>query len=152
MEDGLQISIHNYSSKAWTRYIWGVGAGTNVGVNWTDEVSQTPMETLQANNGATTAAASTTHLGFLVKDGLWMNVGYECEDDSFAVEVKQFFHLFGIGGQDQWRYADPEWGSYTTDTTPHKWTFKTCTVLATPKLTNSSGFVDVLISDIPKRR
>lgn len=151
MEDGLQIAVHNYSSIRWTRNIWTVGAGTNEGVNWTDEVTQTPLETIEPHNGGTTAAAGTAHLGFLVKDGLWIRLGYTSDQGSFAVEVKQFFHLFGIGGQDQWRYLDKDWSSRTTDTSPHKWTFATCTVLATPKLSDSSGLIDILISDIPKR-
>lgn len=151
MDEGLQISIHNYSSLRWSRNTWAVGAGKSEGANWTDEITQTPLETLDPHNGGTSAGAATVHLGFLAKDALWIRLGYTSGDGTFTVELRQSFHLFGFGGQDQWCYWDQEWHSVTTDTTPHKWTFATCQVLATPKLSDSTGMIDILISDLPKK-
>jgi hypothetical protein len=148
--DGLQISVQNFSSLRWHRNIWAVGAGRTEEVNWTDEITQTPLEALDKHNGSATGAASTVHLSGLVEDALWMRLGYASDEGNLAVEVRQFFHLFGIGGQDKWLYWDQGWSEPTSDTAVHKWTFKTVQAVATPALSDATGAVTVVISDIPQ--
>lgn len=145
--DGLQISITNFSKLPWQRNNWGVGAGQSDSVNWADEVTQTPAESLKAMNGATVAAANSAHLAFIAKDALFMRLGYGSSDGNFAVELQQLFHLFGIGPQTQWLYWDNGWTHRTTDTTPHTWTFGSTEVLAIPSLSDSGGSIDITISD-----
>lgn len=148
--EGLKIDVLNLSSIEWHRNNWRVGAGKSEEKNWPDEISQTPSEVLIKRNGATSAAVSSVHLSFLVKDALYMTLGYDSEEGSFAVELQQLFHLFGIGAQDQWQYWDKSWSGSTTNTSPHTWTFKSCKVVATPTLTNSGGSVSIVISNLPK--
>lgn len=151
MDEGLQISVHNYSGIKWTRNVWTVGAGSAEEVNWTDEITQTPLETLEPHNGGATGAAKSVHLTFVARDALFVRLGYQSDQGSFAVEVKQVFHLFGFGGQAVWRYSDKDWSQRNSDTTPHKWTFASTQVLATPKLSADAGSIDVLITDLPKK-
>jgi len=145
--EGLQIQVLNLSSIEWTRNNWGVGAGQSTDVNWTDEITQSPSDVLHAHTGSTTAAASTVHLGAIVKDALWMRLGYGSSEGSFAVEVRQFFHMFTIGPQDEWLHWDNGWSSSTGDTTPYTWQFANCKVIATPTLSDTGGSVSIVISN-----
>jgi hypothetical protein len=149
---GLTISITNYSSVEWQQNNWGIGAGNTNGINWTDQLTQTPTQTMRANGGGTTAAAQTEHLSWLVQDALWMRLGYGSAEGNFAVELRQYFHLIGISCQDQWLYWDDTkgWNSSTADTTPYTWKFKSCLVVATPTLSSSDGSVSITISPLPK--
>jgi hypothetical protein len=144
----VQITVNNLSSQEWRRNNWLVGAGQSNELNWTDEISQTPLEVLRPHTGGATAAASTVHLPALVKDALFMRLGYGSAEGSFAVEVRQLFHMFTIGKQSQWlHWHDNRWSDSSSDTMPYVWTFKTCKVMATPALSDSSGAISITISD-----
>lgn len=146
----ISIAVTNYSKLSWTRNNWVCGAGEDPNVNWTDQVSQTPSETLMALDGRTQAAGSTEHLGWIAQDALYMTLGYvSSAGDKFAVSVMRRFHLFSVGPGDQWRtYDNGSWSGWTENTSPKTWTFATCKVVATPVLTNETGAIDVVISDI----
>lgn len=147
--DGLQIQILNVSKVEWTRDKWEIGAGQNEGINWADELTQTPVEVLLPH-GTTAAAADSNHFSFLVKDALWMVLGYTSADGSFAVQLRQTFHLFGIGTQSEWSRWDigkGGWGDHGTDTSKYIWRFGSTKVEATPTLSGDSGSVSILISD-----
>lgn len=144
---GLQISVLNLSNTQWTRNVWKVGAGQSSEVNWTDEVTQSPSAILIPYTGAVTAAATSENLAFFVMDALYMQLGYTSSEGSFAVQLQQLFHMFNIGKQDQWAYFDGKWSEPTACTSPHTWTFETTTVIATPRLNNSSGLISVTISN-----
>jgi hypothetical protein len=149
--EGLEIRILNSSRHVWQRNVWAVGAGSRERVNWSDEVTKTPAETLVAHNSGTEAAAMSVHASFIVKDALYMQLGYSSESMSFAVQLQQLFHLFGIGPQSQWSYHDSgAWSASTADTSPHTWTFDDCRITASPALSDSAGFIQVIISDHKK--
>lgn len=146
---GLTITVLNLSSLSWDRNIWQVGAGKDDGVNWTDEVTQVPVQTVEPHDGAATAAASTEHLGWLVQDALWIALGYQSSDGTFAVCLQQLFHMFGIGKQCEWQVLDNgSWSSSTTDATPHRWAFGTTLVTANPTLSDSGATVNIMIKDV----
>lgn len=145
--DGVQISVTNFSKKTWSRNNWHVGAGRSDKKNWADELSQSPSKILRAHSGATQASLSSVHFSFLVKDALWMILGYGSDEGSFAVKGQQLFHLIGIGAQCEWSYWDNKWINNTTDTDSHTWNFTTCKVVATPVLTNTSAMINVMISN-----
>jgi hypothetical protein len=148
--DGLTITVTNYSDLSWTRSRWKVGAGQSDEVNWTDEVTQVPLEHLEAHDGQAVAAAHSEHMTVIVQDALWMELGYKSEAGEFAVRLQQLFHMFGIGPQDQWSYMDPStgaWAESNTDTTPRSWNIGKCTIIATPVLENAGGSIDVLIKN-----
>lgn len=145
--EGLQIDVKNFSKIEWSRNNWHVGAGVTEGINWTDELTSTPSETLIANIGATTAAASTAHLSWIVKDALWMVLGYGSSEGSFAVMEQQLFHMFGMGPQCQWQHWDKEWSERTTDTAKHVWHFATTIVEATPNLSDTGGSISIIIKN-----
>jgi hypothetical protein len=146
----ISIAVTNYSKLSWTRNNWVCGAGDDPTVNWTDQVSQTPSETLVPLDGRTQAAASTEHLGFVVQDALYMTLGYVSSvGDEFAVSVVRRFHVFTVGPGDQWQtYDHGSWSRLTENALPKTWTFANCQVLAKPVLTNETGAVDVMISNI----
>ena len=145
--EGLQIDVKNFSKIEWSRNNWHVGAGVTEGLNWTDELSATPSETIMSKIGATTAAAASVHLDWIVKDALWMVLGYGSGEGSFAVMIQQLFHMFGQGPQCQWQHWDKTWSDRTTDTSQYVWTFNSTIVTATPTLTNSGGSVLIVIKD-----
>ncbi|WP_402465987.1 hypothetical protein [Isoptericola aurantiacus] len=145
---GLTVSIENFSNLAWARNNWHVGAGKSDDVNWTDEVTQVPAEHIEAHDGATTAAASSEHLSWLVEDALWITVGYGSSEGDFAVNLEQYFHLFGIGGQCGWDvWEGSSWRGSTTRAEPYTWHFASCRVLAVPTLSDSGASVNVTIAD-----
>jgi len=144
---GLQIDVKNFSKLQFNRNNWHVGAGQSEGLNWTDELTATPTETLQAHIGATQAAAHTEHLSTIVEDALYLILGYGNAEGSFAVKVQQLFHMFGQGPQTQWSRWDKSWNSDNTDTTVYTWTFPSTVVTATPVLSNDGGSVSILIKD-----
>lgn len=146
--EGIEITVLNLSKLEWRRNNWGVGAGSSEKVNWTDEVTQTPSEVLKAHNYATTAAASSVHLSGVVKDALFVRLGYGSTEGSFAVLAQQLFHLFGIGPQAQWMHWDKEWSNGTPDTTPYTWHFSSCKVVATPTLSDTSASIAIVISNL----
>ena len=146
--EGLKIEVLNLSSIEWHRNKWHVGAGQSEEKNWPDELSQTPSEVLMSHNGATSAEVSSVHFSFIVKDALYMILGYGSEEGNFAVHLQQLFHLFGAGAQDQWECWDEnKWSGLITDTSPHTWILKSTKVVATPTLTNSGGSVSIVISN-----
>ncbi len=147
MPEGLTISITNVSKQVWSRNNWHVGAGQTEGVNWTDELTATPSDSLRAKIGATTATIVSTHLTWIVKDALWVILGYGCSEGSFAVQLQQYFHMFGQGPQCGWRHWDNNWSDATTDTSPYTWTFASTKVVATPTLSNDGGTCSIIISD-----
>ena len=129
------ITVVNLSSLAWDRDIWQVGAGESDKVNWTDEVTAVPAQTLAAHDGAATAAASTEHMGWFAQDALWMSLTYTSAAGSFGVSVQQKFHMFGIGGQCLWQvWTGSDWGNWSTDASPYTWTFATAVVNSVPTL------------------
>lgn len=146
--EGLQVTVTNYSDIAWQLNNWHVGAGQSDEKNWPDEITQVPSQQLEAHDGQTTAAVNSEHLTFLVKDALWMIVGYGSPAGDFAVRLQQYFHMFGIGPQDGWAWwndAEKKWSDTNTDATPRKWTLGKYEVLATPTLTNSGGSVAIIV-------
>jgi len=145
--DGLQIDVNNFSKHEWTRNNWHIGAGQTEGINWTDELTATPSEKLAAKIGATSAAAHTEHLAIIVKDALWINLGYGCEEGSFAVRLQQLFHMFTAGAQTEWARWDKTWNTDSTDTAKYVWTFASTVVEATPTLSGDGGLIKVLIKD-----
>lgn len=148
--DGVKITVTNYSDIAWTRSRWKVGAGQSDDVNWTDEVTQVPMEKLEPHDGQAVGAAHSEHMTIIVHDALWMELGYKSDAGEFAVRLQQFFHMFGIGPQNQWSYIDPQngtWANSTTDTSPRTWRIGKYTIIATPTLENTGGSVDVLVKN-----
>ena len=148
--EGLQITVTNYSDKSWQRTKWEVGAGSSNETNWPDEVTQTPAQTIEPRDGQTVAAAHSEHLTFIVKDALYMTLGYKSDIGEFAITAQQLFHMFGIGKQCEWSYMDPnskKWSDSTTDTSPKEWQVGQYTIRATPSLDNTSASVDVLIKN-----
>ena len=147
MADDLAINISNSSSLAWTRNNWVCGAGKDPKVNWTDEVTQTPEQTLDPVTGQTTAAADTEHLGSIVEDDLYMTLGYvSTSGDEFALSITRRFHMLGIGKGDQWQtWENGAWTPWTENTSVRTWTFADCTVTATPHLSNDAASVDIYI-------
>ena len=148
---GLSVTITNLSAVQWERNNWHVGAGSEEGVNWTDEVTQVPVQTLVPRDGASEAAASTEHLAWLVQDALWMTLGYGSSEGDFAVSTQQLFHMFGIGKQCQWQvWKGTQWGDWTTDALPYEWTFAGTLVRAVPTLSDSAASVNIVITDVRK--
>jgi hypothetical protein len=142
----ISITVTNVSHDAWTRNNWVCGAGEDPNVNWTDQVSDTPGETLMPLSGRTTAAASTEHLGVIAQDALYMTLGYASPSgDEFAVSVMRRFHLFAIGAGDEWQTWDGSWSDWNEDTSQKVWNFANYTVTATPTLTNETGAIDIVI-------
>ncbi len=151
MADDLSITVTNESlSRSWTRKWWDCGAGESPKTNWTDQVTQTPLDTLQAMNGQARAAADTEHLGSLLQDDLYMLLGYVSDNgETFAVQIQRRFHMIGIGRGDQWRTSDDgvTWTPWTENTETKTWQFADCKVVATPTLSNEAASVDIVISD-----
>lgn len=145
--DGLEIDVKNFSKLQFYRNNWHIGAGSEEGINWTDELTATPSEQLAPHIGATSAAAHTEHLSIIVKDALYLILGYGNSEGDFAVKLQQLFHMFGQGPQTQWARYDKSWNSDTTDTNKYVWTFPSTVVEATPSLANDGGTVSVIIKD-----
>lgn len=148
MSEGLTISVTNLSKLEWSRNNWHVGAGQVEGVNWTDELTATPSEALKPKIGGTSASIVSTHVTFIVKDALWIILGYGSSDGSFAVKLQQYFHLFTIGPQCGWCRWNNGWNNVTSDTSPFTWNFGSTTVVATPALSTEGGSVSILIKDL----
>jgi len=148
MAEGLTISVTNVSKLVWNRNNWHVGAGQVEGINWTDELTATPSEALQPRIAATTASIVSTHLTFIVKDALWIILGYGSTDGSFAVKLQQYFHLFTKGPQCGWCRFDNGWSTITSDTSPYTWNFGSTVVVATPTLSTEGGSVAIIIKDL----
>ena len=144
---GLEIDVNNFSKHQWSRNNWHIGAGQEEGINWTDQLTSTPSETLVPKIGATTAAAHTEHMSVIVEDALYLILGYGCAEGSFAVKVQQMFHMFGIGKQAEWSRWDKSWNSDSTDTGKYVWTFASTIVEATPSLSSDNGTVKIIIKD-----
>lgn len=152
--EGLQVKVVNYSDIVWNLNNWHVGAGESDDKNWPDEITQSPSDQLAAYDGQTTAAVNSEHLTFIVKDALWMVVGYGSTAGNFAVRLQQHFHMFGLGPQDGWAHWDDTkkaWSEITTDTTPQTWVFGNYEVRATPTLSNSGGSISILIKNKSKK-
>lgn len=148
--EGLEVTITNFSDTTWVRNNWHIGAGKSGDKNWPDEITQVPSTQLEAHDGQTKAAVNSEHLASIVKDALWMIVGYGSTSGNFAVKLQQYFHLFGIGAQDGWAYWDDSkraWSDITQDAAPKTWVLGKYEVLATPTLTNSSGSISIIIKD-----
>lgn len=145
--DGLEIDVKNFSNLDFYRNNWHIGAGQSEGINWTDELTATPSEQLAAHIGATSAAAHTEHLSTIVKDALYLILGYGNAEGSFAVKLQQLFHMFGQGPQTQWAHYDNQWTADSADTNKYVWTFKTTVVEATPSLDSDGGNVSIIIKN-----
>jgi hypothetical protein len=150
MPDGLRIEVRNYSHHEWERNNWHIGAGQEEGVNWTAELTQTPSQRLAKDNGMTVVAADQAWLTSIVRNNLYTTLGYGSSEGSWAVHVQQQFHLFTIGKGCEWRVWDKDWKYLGTDSSEYIWTFKTCRVVATPTLANTSASVSVVITGLPK--
>lgn len=149
MADGLRIKITNISSVEWERYTFAVGAGSEEGLNWTDELTQTPTKGLAAGHGYTEAAADQEWLTILVRDALYIVLGYRSTDDGsqFAIRVEEQFHAFTFGKGCRWNvWDDGQWIDLGQDSSPYTWSLPRCEIVATPALSNTAAFVDVIIN------
>ena len=151
MADGLRIQVTNASNLLWTRNIFEVGAGSVAGLNWTDELSQTPSSSLAPHSGSTIAAADQVWMTSLMRDALYLQLGYYSRDGAFAVHCRQQFHLLTLGPGCLWRVLDRHgWNDRGTDTQQYSWNCSSTRVVATPTLTNTTASIDVLITNVIK--
>jgi hypothetical protein len=147
---GLTIQVFCTTKIEWTRTYWQVGAGEDNDLNWTDDITQTPADIISEKLGGTSAAADSETLSSIVKDALWMRLGYKSAEGEFAVELRQLFHLFGLGPQCEWsRYdkSNGDWRDHGHDTAKYTWYFPTTIVEAHPTLTQEAGVITIYIKN-----
>lgn len=156
-EDGLTITVNNLTQHVWQRSLWSVGAGTEPGLNWTDEITSVPSLTLEVGDGASTASAVQAHLGWLARDAMYIGVGYKCADlghdlAEFGVMIRQNFALLTVGWQSEWTHnpGNGYWTPYTTDASKFTWNFEDgSNALAQPTLGNGFGTISIQINPPP---
>lgn len=144
----LTITITNYSKYALQRKTWTCAAGESGSKGTFDELAETPSETLEANCGMTTAEADTYLFNWMVQDCLYLRVGYEANNESFTVEIRNRFQLFGIGKGVAWSYAkNGEWKDMGGDSSTVTLTLNAIIVELTPNLSRQSGSISVVIKN-----
>jgi hypothetical protein len=151
---GLTIQVFCTTKTEWTRNTWQVGAGENDELNWADDITQTPAEKVSVVYGGTSAAAESETFSTIVKDALWMRLGYKSTEGEFAVELRQLFHLFGFGSQCEWSRFDTTnggWRDHGHDTAKYTWYFPNTFVEADPTLSADTGIIALYIRDIEKK-